>query len=285
MNRRARPWLLGLVLAASACLQGPDSRPPQDPHQPYETAARQGMVVAAHPLAARVGLDALKRGGNAVDAAVATWAAQGLVEPQMTGLGGDAFILIYLAKTGEVKFINGTGPAPQRATLDFYKERGGIPQEGALASDVPGALDGIGIALEKYGTQTYKQVLEPAIELAERGLPVSYVLAGVLESNRETMGRFPSTTALWFRDGRPLRAGEIVVQKGYGETLKKIAAGGRRVFYDGEVAVPFTPNGMLFSFEIYFLGDDGTRYVLSGNSINNRIELFKIKNESREIFE
>jgi gamma-glutamyltranspeptidase/glutathione hydrolase len=198
--------------------------------------ANHGMVASGHPLASMVGMQILMEGGNAVDAAVGTWAAQGLVEPQMTGLGGDAFILIYLAKTGEVKFINGTGPAPQRATLDFYKERGGIPQEGALASDVPGALDGIGIALEKYGTQTYKQVLEPAIELAERGHPVSYVLAGVLESNRETLSRFPSTTALWFRDGRPLRAGEIVVQKGYGETLKKIAAGGRRIFYKGEVA-------------------------------------------------
>ena len=104
------------------------------------------MVVAEDPRAAEIGATVLREGGNAVDAAVATWAAQGLVEPQMTGLGGDAFILIYLAKTGEVKFINGTGPAPQRATLDFYRERGGIPQEGALASDVPGALDGIGIA-------------------------------------------------------------------------------------------------------------------------------------------
>src|SRR5436309_12942597 len=86
--------------------------------------AQHGMVAAGHPLAAEAGMRILKAGGNAVDAAMATWAVQGEVEPGMTGLGADMFVLVYLAKTGEVKFINATGFAPQAATIDFYKSKG-----------------------------------------------------------------------------------------------------------------------------------------------------------------
>src|SRR6058998_4379398 len=99
--------------------------------------AQHGMVAAGHPLAAEAGMRILKAGGNAVDAAIATWAVQGQVEPGMTGLGADMFVLIYLAKTGEVKFINGTGFAPQAATIDFYKSKGGIPESGPLSGMPP----------------------------------------------------------------------------------------------------------------------------------------------------
>src|SRR6185503_480167 len=92
--------------------------------------AQHGMVAAGHPLAAEAGLRLLKAGGNAIDAAIATWAVQGEVEPGMTGLGADMFILYYEAKTGTVKFINATGYAAQAATIDFYKAQGGIPDEG-----------------------------------------------------------------------------------------------------------------------------------------------------------
>src|ERR1700753_3095821 len=97
-----------------------------------------GMVASGHPLASEAGVRVLKSGGNAVDAAIATWAAQGLVEPMMTGLGSDMLIMIYIAKTGEVKFINGTGFAPKAATIDFYKSKGGIiPREGPLSISAP----------------------------------------------------------------------------------------------------------------------------------------------------
>src|SRR5881392_2664048 len=99
--------------------------------------AQHGMVAAGHPLAAEAGMRILKAGGNAVDAAMATWAVQGEVEPGMTGLGADMFVLIYLAKTGEVKFINGTGFAPQAATIDFYNSKGGIPDSGPLSISIP----------------------------------------------------------------------------------------------------------------------------------------------------
>jgi gamma-glutamyltranspeptidase/glutathione hydrolase len=100
--------------------------------------ADHGMVASGHPLASEAGLRVLKSGGNAIDAAVATWAVQGLTEPHMTGLGGDAFILIYVAKTREVKFINATGQAPLAATLDFYTSKGGLPADGPLSVIVPG---------------------------------------------------------------------------------------------------------------------------------------------------
>src|SRR5437870_13388876 len=115
--------------------------------------AQHGMVAAGHPLAAEAGMRMLKAGGNAVDAAIATWAVQGQVEPGMTGLGADMFVLIYLAKAGEVKFINGTGFAAQAATIDFYKSKGGIPDEGPLSISVPGAVGGAPTAVQKYGSQ------------------------------------------------------------------------------------------------------------------------------------
>ena len=109
-------------------------------------AAQHGMVAAGHPLAAEAGMRILKAGGNAVDAAMATWAVQGEVEPGMTGLGADMFVLIYLAKTHEVKFINATGYAPRAATIDFYKGKGGIPEDGPLSISIPGHRDcGTGI--------------------------------------------------------------------------------------------------------------------------------------------
>ena len=104
-----------------------------------EWLEKHGMVAAGHPLAAEAGMRILKAGGNAVDAAMATWAVQGEVEPGMTGLGADMFVLIYLAKTGEVKFINASGFAPQAATIDFYKSKGGIPDSGPLLT--PNLLD------------------------------------------------------------------------------------------------------------------------------------------------
>lgn len=248
---RSRVW----ALAFFACLVLPASTVAQDENTAWRPVVMgtHGMVAAGHPLASMAGVKMLQQGGNAVDAAMATWFVQGLVEPEMTGLGGDAFILIYLAETGEVKFINATGPAPQKATVEFYRARGGIPMNGVLSSDVPGSLDGIGMALEHYGALGYAEVLAPAIDIAEHGYPVSHDVAGRLERSRDELGRFPSTAAVWFRDGRPLRAGELVVQKGYAETLKKIAAQGRRVFYDGEVARTtarfMEANGGLLSFE------------------------------------
>jgi gamma-glutamyltranspeptidase len=198
--------------------------------------AQHGMVAAGHPLAAEAGMRLLKAGGNAIDAALATWAVQGEVEPGMTGLGADMFILIYLAKTGEVKFINASGFAPQAATIDFYKSKGGIPEDGPLSISVPGAVGGAAYAVQKYGSKPLSEVLAPAIEIAEQGFPISTALAQQLAGGRDKLAKFASTTKVWFKDGKPLAMGDVIVNRDLAQTLRTIALRGADGFYHGDVA-------------------------------------------------
>ncbi len=198
--------------------------------------AQHGMVAAGHPLAAEAGLRILKAGGNAVDAAIATWAVQGEVEPGMTGLGSDMFILYYNAKSGEVKFINGTGFAAQAATIDFYKSKGGIPEEGPLSIAVPGSVGGAAYAVQKYGTKPLAEVLAPAIEIADGGFPITEALARGLESGKAKLEKYPSTTKLWFKDGKPLQMGDVMKNPDLARTLRAIAAQGAEPFYRGDIA-------------------------------------------------
>ena len=198
--------------------------------------AQHGMVAAGHPLAAEAGMRILKAGGNAMDAAIATWAVQGEVEPGMTGLGADMFVLYYNAKTRDVKFINGTGYAAQAATIDFYKSKGGIPDEGPLSIAVPGAVGGAAYAVKTYGTKPLADVLAPAIEIAEGGFPVSEALATGIQSAREKIAKFPSTTKIYFKNGKPLEMGDVIRNPDLARTLRAIAAQGPDVFYKGDVA-------------------------------------------------
>jgi gamma-glutamyltranspeptidase / glutathione hydrolase len=230
---RIRGWLVGA--AAFVALLAQPSAQSTTSWRPT-VVARHGMVAAGHPLAAEAGLRILKAGGNAVDAAIATWAVQGEVEPAMTGLGADMFALIYLAKTGEVKFINGTGFAPQAATIDFYNSKGGLPDSGPLSISVPGAVGGAALALRKYGTKSLAEVLAPAIEIAEQGFPITETLAGQLANGKAKLEKWPSTTNVWFKDGKPLQTGDILVNAALARTLRAIAAQGPDVFYRGDVA-------------------------------------------------
>jgi gamma-glutamyltranspeptidase/glutathione hydrolase len=198
--------------------------------------AQHGMVAAGHPLAAEAGMRILKAGGNAMDAAIATWAVQGEVEPGMTGLGADMFVLYYEAKTGHVKFINGTGFAAQAATIDFYKSKGGIPDEGPLSIAVPGAVGGAAYAVKTYGTKPLAEVLAPAIQIADEGFPISESLADGLKSGRAKIGKYPSTTKIWFKDGKPLEMGDVVKNPDLARTLRAIAAQGPDAFYKGDIA-------------------------------------------------
>jgi gamma-glutamyltranspeptidase/glutathione hydrolase len=192
------------------------------------------MVASGHPLASEAGLRILKSGGNAVDAAIAAWAVQGLVEPMMTGIGGDMLILVYLAKTGEVKFINGTGPAPLAATLERYRAEGGIPAEGPLSVSVPGAVSAAELAVAAYGSKSFAETLGPAIEIAESGFPVTEHLAESLRSSASKLSKYPTTTRIWFRDGKPLSMGDRVIQTDIARTLSRIAREGSGDFYKGE---------------------------------------------------
>jgi gamma-glutamyltranspeptidase/glutathione hydrolase len=184
-----------------------------------------------------VGIRILKSGGNAVDAAVAAWAVQGLTEPEMTGIGGDMFMLVYLAKTGEVKFINGTGVAPMAATVDFYKGKGGLPSDGILSVSVPGAVAGAELAANTYGTKPLSELFAPAAELADKGFPISEALAGAIRGSVKKFS--PSAKKIWFNGDTPLGFGDRVVQKDLANTLREIGAKGSSAFYQGPVAEKF----------------------------------------------
>src|SRR5882762_8453942 len=195
-NNMMRRKIFVIVSALLASLVHPSA---QERSWRPTVVAQHGMVAAGHPLAAEAGMRILKAGGNAIDAAMATWAVQGQVEPGMTGLGADMFILYYNAKTHEVKFINGTGFAPQAATIELYKGKGGIPDDGPLTIAVPGAVGGAAFAVQKYGTKPLAEVFAPAIEIAEQGFPITEALAQGLKSSRAKLAKFPSTTKIWFK--------------------------------------------------------------------------------------
>ena len=196
-----------------------------------------GMIASGHALASEAGLRILKSGGNAIDAAVAAWAVQGLTEPEMTGLGGDMFMLIYLAKTGEVKFINGTGVAPMAATVDFYKGKGGLPSDGILSVSVPGAVAGAELAAKTYGTKPLAELLSPAVELAEKGFPITEALASAIRNSGDKFS--PSAKAIWYNGDTPLGMGDRVVQKDLANTLREIGTKGSAAFYQGAIAEKF----------------------------------------------
>ena len=211
---------------------------------PYETLRSpamglRGVVATSQPLAANAGLDMLKKGGNAIDAAVATAAVLTLVEPNSTSIGGDAFIMIYIAAQKKLVGINASGRAPYSMTLDALNaklDQHGMDRiSGIYSVSVPGAVDGWFEVLEEYGTMTMAEVLEPAIYYAENGFPVSPIIAGAwrgLERSRE-----PSTRAALLLDGeRAPRAGEVFRNPDLARMFRMLAEHGRSAFYKGPIA-------------------------------------------------
>ncbi len=205
---------------------------------------RHGMVATSQPLAAQAGLRVLQQGGNAVDAAIATAAVLAVVEPMSTGLGGDVFALVYLAKTGELKGLNGSGFSPQAATPEFFEKRNlkEIPMRGPFSVTVPGTVDGWVTLHSKYGSLKLADVLAPAIEYAESGFPVSEIIADAWANDGIAAAQMDAEfgRALLFTDGkggwRAPEHGEVFVNKPLAATLRRIASGGRDAFYKGEIA-------------------------------------------------
>ena len=207
-------------------------------HRPV-VMGRNGMACAGHPLAAQAGVSVLQKGGNAVDAAIATAAALNVVEPLMSGIGGDGFIMTYRAQdpmTGHdsLRVCNGTGAAPYAATLERY--RGGIPMKGILSVSVPGILNAWLDVHAAQGTLPLADVLAPAIALADDGFPVTHYLAAAIAGDA-LLCEFPTSRAIFTRNGsgEPLRAGDILRQSDLARTLSAIAEQGRDVFYQGAV--------------------------------------------------
>lgn len=198
----------------------------------------RGMVASSQPLATQAGVSMLLQGGNAIDAAIATTAALNVVEPMSTGLGGDAFALVYISKSNELKALNASGRAPYAATLETLRNLGyqEMPETGIHSVTVPGALDGWCSLLDKYGTMSLAQVLLPAIELAERGFPVTEIIGHTWKMNIAKLQSNPITANTYLRAGRAPEPGDIFVQPDLAKTFKKIAERGRDVFYRGEIA-------------------------------------------------
>ena len=194
-----------------------------------------GMVAAEHPLEAMAGMKVLEAGGNAIDAAVAVFYMTTVVEQHQAGLGGDGFILAYIAKEDRVIFINGTGPAPARATREFYEKLGEIPDAGPYSTDVPGAVSGFDLALARYGTMPYDELLAPAIEAA-KGHPLDFWASRYHETSVEKISPYQSSVELLMPQGRPLRAGEMFFQKALASSLETIARQGAEAFYRGSLA-------------------------------------------------
>jgi gamma-glutamyltranspeptidase/glutathione hydrolase len=199
-----------------------------------------GMVATSQPLAALAGLDKLKAGGDAVDAAVTTAAVLNVVEPISTGIGGDMFALVWRANEEKLYALNGSGRAPAAATLEAYYARGlakydSIPTVGPLAITVPGALHGWQTLLDRWGRRSLADTLAPAIHYAHDGYPVSELIAIGWARNASRMRQFPDTAKTYLIDGRPPRVGEIMRIPALGRSLEKIAADGIGVFYHGQI--------------------------------------------------
>ena len=195
----------------------------------------RGMVASGHPLASMAGIKILQEGGGAVDAAVAVGAALNVVEPHNSGMGGDGFIMIYDSASGSIRVVNATGAAPYGAKRELYQQSG-IPLKGILSVSVPGILDGWLLAHAEYGKLDLERVFDPAVELAGEGFPVSAKLAEAIAAHDPPFVSIPSSGVVFTREGRPLKAGEILVQKDLAASFRTIAKEGRDAFYKGSLA-------------------------------------------------
>lgn len=203
--------------------------------------AKNGVVSSEQGLASQVGLDVLKRGGNAVDAAVAVGFALAVVLPHAGNIGGGGFMLIHDAKSGKDIALDFRELAPALAHRDMFLDANGKIVPGSststhLAVGVPGTVAGLDIALRKYGTMSWKELIAPSIKLAEQGFEVTPYLAQLLEASRNQLGRWASSRAIFFNGDRPLRAGEKLVQKDLADSLRLIAKQGPKAFYEGAIA-------------------------------------------------
>jgi gamma-glutamyltranspeptidase/glutathione hydrolase len=202
------------------------------------TYARHGMVGAAHPLAVQAGLDVLKAGGSAVDAAIAVNAALGFLEPTANGLGGDLFAMVWDPKTEKLYGLNASGRAPASLTIAKVpaEENGTIPVYSVYSWTVPGCADGWFELHEKFGRLPVKDVLGPAAKLAREGAPVPQVIAGGWARGAAKFKDKPGFAEIFMPDGKVPAEGEIFANPALAHTLDRLAEGGRDAFYQGEIA-------------------------------------------------
>jgi gamma-glutamyltranspeptidase/glutathione hydrolase len=196
------------------------------------------MVAAAHPLAVQIGVDVLKRGGSAVDAAIAVNAALGFLEPVACGVGGDLFAIVWDAKTQKLHGLNASGRCPAALTADKVKPEadGTIPLHTPYAWTVPGTVDGWFALHERFGRLPMKDLLAPAVRAAREGEPVPQVIAAAMARGGALFREKPGFAATFLPGGRAPREGEVFRNPGLARTYEAIASGGRDAFYRGEIA-------------------------------------------------
>jgi gamma-glutamyltranspeptidase/glutathione hydrolase len=204
-----------------------------------DVRAKNGMVSSAHELASKAGVEILQKGGNAVDAAVATQLALNVVEPNASGIGGGGFMTIRNAKTGEVVVLDYREIAPLSATKDMFaseeSKKAKESELGGKAIGVPGAVKGMFTALRKYGTMSFAQVAEPALRLAEQGFEVHPMQQQIITDEFEKLSKY-SPTCVFIVDGLPAQKGTILKQPQLAKTLRLLAKDGPDAFYKGPIA-------------------------------------------------
>lgn len=214
-------------------------RPVGPPHQSRSVAlARNGMVATSHPWAAQVGLDVLRSGGNAIDAAVAVNAMLGVVEPMSCGIGGDLFAMVWDSKTQKIYGLNASGRSPASISRQVFQERGleKIPLDGLLCWSTPGCVSGWDELLRRFGTKNLGELLAPAIETAESGFPVTEVIAHYWKGAEKELAKWSDSAATFLIDGRAPCTGEVFRNPNLARSYRLIAEHGARAFYEGEIA-------------------------------------------------
>jgi len=220
-----------------------------------EVIGQNGMVATSHPLATQIGLDILKNGGNAIDAAIAANIALGLMEPTGNGIGGDLFAIVWSAKDKKLYGLNASGPAPQDISIDYIKSKGlkKIPSFGPLPVSVPGAVDGWIKLHERFGNINFEILFEPTIKYAQEGFPVTETIAYYFERSKSRYLDFPNFKETWMQSGDTPKKGEIFKNLDLAKTLEEISKTKRKSFYEGrlakEIARFIKDQGGFLSFE------------------------------------
>ncbi|MFV8333924.1 gamma-glutamyltransferase [Flavobacterium sp. GSP14] len=204
-----------------------------------EVIGQHGMVASSQPLATQIGIDILKKGGTAVDAAIAVNAALGLMEPTGSGIGGDLFAIVWEAKTKKLYGLNASGRSPKALTLEYFTKNNitHIPPSGPLPVSVPGCVDGWFELHNKFGKLPIQDILNPSIKYAEEGFPTTELIAYYLQVTiNKYMKQYPNIKETYTVDGKLPQKGDIIKNQFLADTYKKIAKGGRDAFYKGDIA-------------------------------------------------
>ncbi len=225
--------------AESAVAAGGYDRPAPNRHQSRSVViAANGVVATSQPLAAQAGLDVLKAGGNAADAAIAANAVIGLVEPMSCGIGGDLFVIYWNAKSQKLYGLNASGRSPFQLNREVFRKQGlsQIPVKGPQAWSVPGCVDGWAVLHQRFGHKPWNELLDPAIQYAEQGFPVSEIIGRGWKAAEESLRQWPDSAKTYLPGGQAPAVGSIFKNPNLAGTYRLIAEQGRDAFYRGEIA-------------------------------------------------